>query len=447
MERWYLPIRCHPRGRGDKHADRLIEEISNYIRRHQLYNLVPVIHVEKKPKGEFYFFLGIDSEQRSNVPAELGALVKMIGHSRGESVEYDEIERMVSGPMIPRDYARRITYREQQEPVQDDPFDLFETISVQQEIAPDELAIRSGNYNKLLSWLSGVGSGTWQAFKNICRILDLDSSGMESRRILRILRLLGHLEVSHDGSRWTTCPPCLVAVESTPMREYILAGQRCEQLLEDMRVSGYTVLNPVEQPDGRAPVAVHVQLASENSLGPLMEGVGSHYSLIHAEYAAHTLAEILPDLDGWRDHLTPVGGFLLPFFEVEQFVNGTFIRCDFQGESGMYRLRHRDSNDQVSQTLFYDQSSERWLQGDWYGLRFLALQQTRVECRALYHLSSRRLALSASQRWPELYERSLVLCSGQLSEQRSEWLFFNNIPRELAQKLAAKLTVTYEEIQ
>ena len=113
----------------------------------------------------------------------------------------------------------------------------------------------------------------------------------------------------------------------------------------------------------------------------------------------------------------------------------------------MYRLRHRDSTDQVSQTLFYDQSREQWLQGDWYGLRFLALQQAGVECQALYHLSSHRLALSASQRWPEVYERALVLCSGQLSEQRNEWLSFNNIPRELAQKLAAKLTVTYEEIQ
>src|SRR6266700_2926508 len=102
--------------------------------------------------------------QRSSVPAELGPLVKMIDHSNGESVEYDEIERMVSGPVIPSDYARRIAYREQQEPVQDDPFDLFETISVQREIAPDELAIRSENYNKLLSWLSAVGSGTWQAF-------------------------------------------------------------------------------------------------------------------------------------------------------------------------------------------------------------------------------------------------------------------------------------------
>ncbi len=27
MERWYLPIRCHLKGRGEKHADRLIEEI------------------------------------------------------------------------------------------------------------------------------------------------------------------------------------------------------------------------------------------------------------------------------------------------------------------------------------------------------------------------------------------------------------------------------------
>src|SRR5712691_4361191 len=112
MERWYLPIRCYPRGRGDKHADRLVEVISNYIRMHQLYTLVPVIHVEKKPKGEFFLFIAIDSEQRSNVPSELVPLVKSIGNPiQGVSVEYDQIERMVSGPVVPRDYARRIKYR------------------------------------------------------------------------------------------------------------------------------------------------------------------------------------------------------------------------------------------------------------------------------------------------------------------------------------------------
>jgi hypothetical protein len=214
-----------------------------------------------------------------------------------------------------------------------------------------------------------------------------------------------------------------------------------------MRASGYIDLEYTEQSDGRAPTTVHLQLASENTLQSLTEEIGSHYSLIHAGNAAHNLTEILPNLDGWRDHLTPVGRILLSFYEVERFDSGTFIRCDFLGESGMYRLRHRDSNDQVSKTLFYYQSGDQWLQGDWYGLRFLALQQAKVECKVLYHLGSRRLALPSSQRWPELYERALVLCSGQLAEQRSEWLFFNNIPREIAQKLATKLTVAYEEVQ
>ena len=131
---------------------------------------------------------------------------------------------------------------------------------------------------------------------------------------------------------------------------------------------------------------------------------------------------------------------------VEQFVNGLFVPCVFQGKSGMYRLIQRDGNDQAYQTLFYHQNSDRWVQGDWYGLHFLALQQVDVTCRAVYHPSSHHLAIPVSQRWPELYERALVLGSGQLPEVKNDWLFFENISRDVAQQLSTKLTVAYEEI-
>src|SRR5437879_10932266 len=107
----------------------------------------------------------------------------------------------------------------------------------------------------------------------------------------------------------------------------------------------------------------------------------------------------------------------------------------------MYRLMQQDGNDQVYQTLFYHQYSDRWVQGDWYGLRFLALQQADVTCRAVYHFNSQRLAIPTSQRWPEIYERALVLGSGRLPELKNDWLFFENISREVAQQLSTKLTV------
>ncbi len=448
MERWYLPIRCHPKGRGDKHVERLVTHISQYIRLHQLYSLIPVIHVEKKPRGEFFLFIGIDSEQKNQIPVTLVPLAKLIGNplSGTSAVEYHDIARMVSGPVTPYDYARRINYREQQTLPQDDPFDFFEEMPSQYEASSDEQITLSEDYNKLLYWLSAVGSGTWQIFKNVCKALDLDKTGNESRRILRRLRLLGHIEVSRDGTHWTICPPCLISTGIEPQQEYILAGQRSMQLLEEIEQIEDIKLKFTKQSKAQAPTSIHIQINAASNPDKLMREVGLHFPINYVGNVAQKLAEILPSLEEWRDSLTPVGRFLPALYEVERFSNGTFAHSESYKETGMYRLHPRDRNSQMSRTLFYHQSSDQWLQGDWYGLRFLALREEHTECKAIYDVKTRCLALPVSQRWPDLYERTLVLCSGRLANQRNEWLFFYEVPREIALKLAHQLTVTYEEV-
>ncbi len=447
MERWYLPICCHPKGRGEKHAERFIDKVSNYIRINHLYNMVPVIHIEKKPRGEFFLFMGIESEQDSHIPTVLVPLVKQIGNPLPDSVDYDEIANMVSGPVVPHDYARRITYWEQPVSPQDDPFDfLEEATSSLQEISPDEQGALLENYSRLLCWLSAAGSGTWPTFKNACQILGLDTNGFESRHILRRLRLLGHLEVSRDGSHWAACPPCLVSIQTKQPQEYFLTGRRSRQLLEEIKGLRGVALQFVKQPGNRAPVSVRLRVDSGYTLDEVMGGAGLHILLANAEDASQKLAEILPDLEGWREQLTSVGRFLPSLYKLERFVHGSFVLRDTPEESGMYRLRSHDGSSEFSHTLYFHRESRQWLQGDWYGLRFLALRQANVECRAVYHHRSRHLAIPASQRWPDLYERALVLCSGCLAEQRNEWLFFKEIPQRVAQELADKLTVAYEEV-
>lgn len=448
MERWYLPITCYPRGRVEKYTERIINDLSIYIRSNQLNNLVPVIFLERNPGHEFFLFMGIESEQKPEIPEVLVPIVRRIGNPLpGVSLDFDEIKPMVNHrPVTPLDYARRIKYREPQTILQDDPFDFFEGVPSPQEISSNEESTLIEDYNRLLYWLSAAGSGTWPTFKNVCQTLGLDTNGFESRRILRRLRLLGHLEVSRDGSHWATCPPCLVSIKTGQPQEYFLAGQRSRQLLEEIKGIKGVALQFVGQPRDRAPVSVRLQVDSENTLDEVMKEVGHHIPFTNAEDTSHKLAEILPDLEGWREQLTPVGQFLPSRYEVERFMHNTFTPCDSLEESGMYRLRPRDSSNHVSHTLYYHQESHRWLQGDWYGLRFLASRQENAECKAFYHHRSRHLAVPISQRWPDLYERTLVLCSGRLADQQNDWLFFEAVPREIAQTLANKLTVTYEEV-
>jgi hypothetical protein len=441
-ERWYLPILCHGR------AQVRLEQLSRFVQQNQLYDLVPVAFIERKPRSQFYLFMAINSEQKSQIPDRLLSFVQQLGHPLFGAVEREDIEKMVSGPINPHDYARRITYRIEQEDVADDnPFDLFATQPTQHELISREKAQISTQYDKLLFWLSSVGGGTWQLFKNTCKTLGLDDSGVEARRILRKLRLLGHIEVSQDGSNWSVCPPSLVVIKHSPLQEYVLAGQRNIQLLETAKRLGSVQLSFVEQPGGLAPQAVHLHISSENVVEQLQEGIGSCYQISDVGMAASKLTEALPSLEGWIKCLPSVGKFAIALYDVEMFVDGSFIPGTFQGESGMYRLLLREANDRVNQTLFYHQGSNKWVQGDWYGLCFLALRQAGGTCRAVYHSATQRLALPTSQRWPEIYERALVLSSGQLPEENNNWLFFDNISRDLALQLTAKLAVVYEEIQ
>jgi hypothetical protein len=447
MERWYLPINCHSRGRVDNYTKKIIEQISGYIHRQQLYNMVPVIFIEEKPQRDFFLFIAIESEQKPKIPDILSPLIKHVGNPLpGVSVDYDEIKPMVSNrPVTPHDYARRLKYREALVSPKDDPFDFLEEAPSPQDVSSDE-QVMPKNYDKLLYWLSAAGTGTWQTFKNACKVLGLDASGLEARRILRRLRLLGHIEVSRDGTHWAICPPCLVSIKTEPQQECILAGQRCAQLLNEIEKIEGVNLKFIKQPNEEAPTLVYVQIDSEDILYKLVDEVEHYFPINYAGNAIYKLAEILPSLEVWRDSLTPVGRFFPALYEIERFSNGTFALCSFQGETGMYRLHPRDRNSQVSRTLFYQQDSDQWLQGDWYGLRFLALRAENTECKAIYHTDIRCLALPASQRWPDLYERALVLCSGKLADQRNEWLYFSEVPREIAHKLAHKLTATYEEI-
>ncbi len=55
------------------------------------------------------------------------------------------------------------------------------------------------------------------------------------------------------------------------------------------------------------------------------------------------------------------------------------------------------------------------------------------------------LAVLLSWRWPELYERTLVLASGRLPDRSGGWLRFDDIDPRLLETLAKKLRLRVED--
>ena len=97
---------------------------------------------------------------------------------------------------------------------------------------------------------------------------------------------------------------------------------------------------------------------------------------------------------------------------------------------------------------FFDDQANRWICGDYYGLRFLA-RVRHGSCRAAYRSQTNQLVAPLTDRWPLPYERALVLASGTLpqrirTEEGDTILSYPGITRPLAEKLSALLDLELE---
>ena len=114
----------------------------------------------------------------------------------------------------------------------------------------------------------------------------------------------------------------------------------------------------------------------------------------------------------------------------------------------MYRLTKREKKNPYQIVLYLDQPNQRWLRGDWYGLRFLAYHSAKRQFEVKYDSRANEVLIPVEEHWPLLYERALVLASGMLPirDKSFRWLKYTNISNELVQLLAEKLSITITEI-
>lgn len=447
VQRWYKGYKY----KGN--PKELVEQISKKVQDYNLSQYVPILRLEKgaKARKPFYFFLAIESEEVGAIPSEVSdsnliklPLLKIPAAPGSPCFTYEQIKSMVGVAHDIHDYTNPIPYQTSQKFTNDNPFDWIASPSINKPSSNvDELSQR---YEQLLYWLSALGSGTWESFKKACDALGLE----EPKRIFRRFRLLGHIESSLDGSRWSTAPTALVEVRSeSDSQEFILCGQRSKHLLE--KLQQYTTVKLSNQVRGDAPPDVRLQLDSLEELDYTVEQVGNQFgiTIINAGNASLKLATVLPDLTTWKQGLRRLQGIVPSLYEWKRFDGNDFVECSFFCITGMYQMFPTEEIDRPCLTLFYDSETDTWRQGDWYGLRFLALHYGNHQCIAHYDPTAARLAIPFSQRWPELYERALVLASGRLpSYQRTEqslWLIYENVGLALVEQLTKKLDITCEE--
>ena len=443
MVRWYLGYECR------RKPEKLIEQISQIVRKEDLSSEVPLLRIQKepKPKQGYYFFIAIESKAKGEIPESLERsnmlkldIFKRPVHRRRLPFDYSQIKAMVGASHQVENYTNLIPYHQgEEETLNEDPFDTSpfrETrLDLNQNPKPDK---------RLVYWLSAKGRGNWDAFRKICHRLNIDNP----RAILRKLRLLGYIETSSNGKKWSIAPTALVTIENSNDCEFFICGQHNKRLVTIL--STLTSLKKNPQPAFHLPPCYRFYLENSSDLEALVDIVSQEINIhvYKAGKVAQKMATKLPNLDDWEDRLETVSALVPEQYEWQFFDGTDFVECGIPRETGLYRISGNQVLSQFYMTLFYNTDTKCWKRGDWYGLRFLSLAKKGESLIARYDPKTSNLAIPFRQRWPELYERALVLSSGLLPSYRktssSVWLIYENISWDLAAELCQKLTVNLE---
>ncbi|QEQ01346.1 hypothetical protein FFX45_08095 [Thermosynechococcus sp. CL-1] len=441
LVRWYMGFKQRT---NKLKPEQLIEVISRSVQSRNLVQYIPLLRIEKKPKGEYYFFVAIESIKMGDIPSEVDSFIKDLKEiffnfpvdKKRNQFTIDDIKPMVGAAHDVQDYTNPIPYRSQQKIIRESPLDLVDSTNTQN-LSDEQIRQFSTKHEHLLYWLSASGSGTWESFKKTCEILDLP----EPKRILRRLKLLNHLITSDNGSKWQVNPPSLVHVgtDSEPSDQtFLLHGQRSHRFLQRLREFGS--LEERHQPRGEAPRRIKLILSSQITdeiLAQRMQNYG--YSI------KFTQPPSILSLNDWQNSLSRIDSILTFNFDLKRFDGTDFVDCTFQNQTGFYQFLAKDSTSQLRYSFFYDQNRDQWLQGDWYGLRFLAILSLGQNVEFYYDRQEKTLAIPMAQRLPEIYESHLVMASGMLPTYRDGFLIYNRISSRLAREISEALKITLTE--
>jgi hypothetical protein len=297
-------------------------------------------------------------------------------------------------------------------------------------------------HSRLLQWCSAVGSGELARIQQACQALGFPSDWGGAWSILRRLVLLGHLEFAGNSLRWSVIPPTLIAPDDDSDCA-ILAGQRTSGMIDFLR-SGFSI---EEQPQVEGPPRIVIR----EPRGDIFYRPGRR--VFEAGCAARELSNLLPNLNEWVSRLPTwdeqeFGRFDIERYEPQLDQFHEVSRIDGRHESCMYRFTFRQQH--IVTLGFFDDRANRWICGDYYGLRFLT-RLRHGRCRAAFRSHTNQLVIPLTDRWPLPYERALVLASGALpqrirTESGDTVLSYQGITRPLAEKLSVLLDLELEAL-
>ena len=418
------------------------------VRVHKLTKEIQLIKVEKGAKGgQFYYGLGIvtDDTEQSSVDDVEGRLYRFLRHNRSLGTvtpspggllphlfSEEEIKTFLTGKLEWRNFNYDIRFEIDEDYIWTNESDF------RVEHEGEELS--SENFDKLLWWASARGGGSYEAFEQACRELDLLGDYVTPWSILMKLVLLGHAEITRDtkGFAWSIVPTTAVKKDATK-DNYFLVGKQTPKLLLNLEQSS---LMKIDKNSNSGFEPILLKLSEDGSL--------ASHQINKIENAAIIRAKYLPNIKDWIKNL-----------EIDPFIStrAVVIETDFSlydGKKfkpyqkdkervlGFYRIEKREK---YIKHRFFD--GGYWLAGSYADLRFLDYHYKLKSIKKVLYDNHKKLLLVEERfKWPLMYERAIVLASGKLPKRslrnNASYLIYENISKELLQMLSEKLEIKVE---
>ncbi len=443
MPEWNFLVVRHFGGRRQRQE--LCARIKSEVEDENLSHLLPLVKYEPSRGLEYYLGLAYDASdwdaedeaRHILVAAGIGAAANP---QQSYTIAAHQVQTLLRGSLEFESFTVPIHYERVAAP------EMPSTAELLAHVDGDEGEIdglEAEKYARLLYWCSAVGTGGLDRIRETCTLLGIETEWGGAWSVLRRLALLGHLEIADGQSvRWSVLPPMLVA-PAIDQGERFLIGQRSPAMRSSLHADGslYEHFQPA------APARWVILRGGANP-----KCYGSREPL-DAGCLARRLSELLPVRDEWLGQLPSWEERDFARYGVELYdpAEDAFARMLFRLnaiEGGLYRFTLEHVGREMITLAFYDCDADRWIAGDYYGLRFLA-RGTVGACRALHDEETATLVVPVADRWPMPYERALVLASGRLPRQMKleggeAMLVYKGIPQWLAIQLCSLLRLEME---
>jgi hypothetical protein len=287
----------------------------------------------------------------------------------------------------------------------------------------------------LLEAVSTACEGSWASFASL--VAQLADEPWAAQEAARRLQALGHIEIARGPEvlspvSWCIAPPAIVIPTDADEAQPFLAGWRSEGLIhllghEVGRRGGFQRFSAC--PDG--PALITFRGLDAPTLREAAEEASERLPMPIevVEAPAERLVHALPSLDELRMSLPRVAA--IDYEGTERFdpLRG-WVRAE--GAGGCFRTRR------FPRVIWHELGTDRRRVTSRLG-KWLAASRS-VPLLA-WEAATRSVACHLGAEPPGLFERALVLCSGQLPERRGNHVVYRGVGEEVAWAVAARLQV------